>query len=130
MINPLEKEILSRELTHKDNSFNTVLYVTNYASVYKYDNEIWDKMNIEGTFIMYKRNEAPFIAITVLNRKNLKDFTFEIDEGTHMGVEDGLMTIHNDIDSSIYGVWFHDEEHPKNIFTTLKIYLKYPLFFK
>lgn len=120
MLGEKESEILSRELLRSDSEFKNFLYVVNFASVYHYSDREWNKLNIEGTFVMYTKHNCSSINIHIFNRKSLQDFTFSIRRETQIGIDEGLITLQNEESDGIYGLWFHSDTHPRRILNCLR----------
>lgn len=120
MLGKREEEILGREMLRIDPLFKDFLYVAKFASVYHYAHDEWNKIDIEGTFVMYGRCMSPSISIHIFNRKSLRDFVFSIRRDTQVGADDGLMTLQNSREDGIYGIWFQDDTHPEMILDCLR----------
>lgn len=119
MLGKTEEEILTRELLRVDASFRSILYVAGFAATYRHSSE-WDKLNVEGTFVLYSRRKQPAISIHVFSKKSLKDFSLGISEDMQVGLQDGLITLQSTGDSDVYGLWFHSSSHPVRILECLK----------
>jgi hypothetical protein len=114
MIGLREKEILSRELRSRDGELKDIVYVTRFVSVYHFTDQ-WDKLDIEGTFVVYARSGKPPVMMHVYNRKRIADMSFHVDRDTEFDVDGRFMTIQGPRTDGIYGLWFHDESHPAHI---------------
>ncbi|WEL39865.1 Dcp1-like decapping protein [Encephalitozoon hellem] len=118
-----EEQILTREIRKEDPSLKGLLYISNFASVYHYGDGEWDKLNIEGTFVMYSRECYPFVGIYVFNRKSLKDFCLHLTKETSFGIKKNFMTINRREKDGIHGLWFHDNTHPQEVLRCLEEFL-------
>ncbi|AFN84066.1 Dcp1-like decapping protein [Encephalitozoon romaleae SJ-2008] len=122
MLGEREVQILAREIRKEDRLFKDLLFVSNFASVYHYSGE-WDKLNIEGTFVMYSRACHPFVGIYVFNRKSLKDFCLHLTKETSFGVKKNFMTINKGGMDGTHGLWFHNDSHPQEVLKRLEEFL-------
>ncbi|KAM0671755.1 hypothetical protein OCOL_001196 [Ordospora colligata] len=118
-MNDRESQVLRSAIESMDSLLDEIEYVANFTCVYHYGGDKWLKMNVEGTFVMYRRKNMPLIVIRVLNRKSLDDFVFELSEETKLGMGESLMTLSNG-EGGIYGLWFKSSEYPKEIMNHLK----------
>lgn len=122
MLGEREAQILVREIRKEDRSFKDLLFISNFASVYHYTGE-WDKLNIEGTFVMYSRASDPFVGIRVFNRKSLKDFCLHLTKETSFGVKNNFMTINKGGRDGTHGLWFHSDTDPQEVLKCLEEFL-------
>ncbi|ADM12584.1 Dcp1-like decapping protein [Encephalitozoon intestinalis ATCC 50506] len=120
MLGEKEGKILMREVRKTDQSLRDLLYVSNFVSVYYYTDGNWDKAGIEGTFVMYSRECYPLVGIHVFNRKDLKDFSLYLSKELSFGIKGNLMTITEQEENRIHGLWFHNDVHPKAILECLE----------
>jgi hypothetical protein len=122
MISPKEKEILCRDLRSRDEELGDIVYVTRFASAYYFSGQ-WDKLDIEGTFVMYTRTGEPPVKIHIYNRKRMADLSLYVDKDTGFDVEGKFITIQSPHADGIYGLWFHNEAHPENILGNVRLYV-------
>lgn len=76
-------EILKKVLLRHDASFNSIIYTSSHAVLYRY-NTTWSHTDIEGNLIIYKRNNLPITKLVIFNKKNRDVFdivlnNFEVD---------------------------------------------------
>lgn len=126
MISEIEEEILSRALNKVDNTFNSIIYASKHASVYVYRHGQWEKLNIEGTFVLYQTRRGTAGGLYIFNRKTLKDFKQMFTEETDLGFNDSLITIYNRGDEGVYGIWFYETEIAKQVYMALKGFFDSP----
>ncbi|CAD26007.1 hypothetical protein [Encephalitozoon cuniculi GB-M1] len=120
MVGKRDGQILMREIGRADPLLKDLLYVSSFASVYRHANGEWNKLNIEGTFVMYTRALCPPVGIHVFNRKSLKDFTLYLTKDIRFGVKGNFMTLSDDESGEVYGLWLHSDAHPGEVLRCLE----------
>lgn len=110
MDKPVQDCLVQRYIKNIDKTADKIMFYTKISSVYKYKNDEWVEMGIEGTCIIYTKTYLDLKVICVLNRKRKDDFFLCIGDNVKIKREGNILILVNRKLENIYGVWFCDPQ--------------------
>lgn len=96
----------------------SLLETAAHVALYIFNNNEWEKTEIEGALFVYSRTGEPFHNILIMNRLNMKNLVEPVTQGLDLQLQDPFLLYRNS-QGLIYGIWFYDKEECKKIATIL-----------
>lgn len=86
-----------------------ILDSATHVALYTFEENEWEKTNIEGALFVYSRNGEPFHSLVIMNRLNTNNLVEPISKGIELQLKEPFLLYRN-AKSRIYGIWFYDKD--------------------
>lgn len=86
-----------------------ILDSATHVALYTFEENEWEKTNIEGALFVYSRNGEPFHSLVIMNRLSTNNLVEPISKGIELQLKEPFLLYRN-AKSRIYGIWFYDKD--------------------
>lgn len=94
-----------------------------HVALYTFEDNEWEKTNIEGALFVYSRNGEPFHSLVIMNRLNTNNLIEPVSKGVELQLKEPFLLYRNS-KCRIYGIWFYDQEECVRVATKLGTLVK------
>lgn len=94
-----------------------------HVALYTFEENEWEKTNIEGALFVYSRNGEPYHSLVIMNRLNTNNLIEPVSKGIELQLKEPFLLYRN-AKSRIYGIWFYDKDECVRVATKLNSLLK------
>lgn len=94
-----------------------------HVALYTFEENEWEKTNIEGALFVYSRNGEPYHSLVIMNRLNTNNLIEPVSKGIEIQLKEPFLLYRN-AKSRIYGIWFYDKDECVRLATKLNSLLK------
>ena len=79
-----------------------------HVALYTFEENEWEKTNIEGALFVYSRNGEPYHSLVIMNRLNTNNLIEPVSKGIELQLKEPFLLYRN-AKCRIYGIWFYDK---------------------
>ncbi|XP_049873039.1 mRNA-decapping enzyme 1B [Pectinophora gossypiella] len=94
-----------------------------HVALYTFEENEWEKTNIEGALFVYSRNGEPYHSLVIMNRLNTNNLIEPVSKGIELQLKEPFLLYRN-AKSRIYGIWFYDKDECVRLATKLNSLVK------
>ncbi|KAI5639102.1 dcp1-like decapping family domain-containing protein [Phthorimaea operculella] len=94
-----------------------------HVALYTFEENEWEKTNIEGALFVYSRNGEPYHSLVIMNRLNTNNLIEPVSKGIELQLKEPFLLYRN-AKSRIYGIWFYDKDECVRVATKLNSLVK------
>ncbi|CAH4028544.1 mRNA-decapping enzyme 1B [Pieris brassicae] len=94
-----------------------------HVALYTFEENEWEKTNIEGALFVYSRNGEPYHSLVIMNRLNTSNLVEPVSKGIELQLKEPFLLYRN-AKCRIYGIWFYDKEECVRVATKLNSLVK------
>ncbi|XP_030030438.1 mRNA-decapping enzyme 1B isoform X1 [Manduca sexta] len=94
-----------------------------HVALYTFEENEWEKTNIEGALFVYSRNGEPNHSLVIMNRLNTNNLIEPVSKGIELQLKEPFLLYRN-AKCRIYGIWFYDKEECVRVATKLNALVK------
>ncbi|CAK1551018.1 unnamed protein product [Leptosia nina] len=94
-----------------------------HVALYTFEENEWEKTNIEGALFVYSRNGEPYHSLVIMNRLNTNNLIEPVSKGIELQLKEPFLLYRN-AKCRIYGIWFYDKEECIRVATKLNSLVK------
>lgn len=94
-----------------------------HVALYTFEENEWEKTNIEGALFVYSRNGEPYHSLVIMNRLNTNNLIEPVSKGLELQLKDPFLLYRN-AKCRIYGIWFYDKDECVRVATKLNMLVK------
>lgn len=94
-----------------------------HVALYTFEENEWEKTNIEGALFVYSRNGEPYHSLVIMNRLNTNNLIEPISKGLDIQLNEPFLLYRNSKDR-IYGIWFYIKEECVRVASKLNSLIK------
>lgn len=94
-----------------------------HVALYTFEENEWEKTNIEGALFVYSRNGEPYHSLVIMNRLNTNNLIEPVSKGIELQLKEPFLLYRN-AKCRIYGIWFYDKDECVRVATKLTALLK------
>ncbi|XP_045773222.1 mRNA-decapping enzyme 1B [Maniola jurtina] len=96
-----------------------------HVALYTFEENEWEKTNIEGALFVYSRNGEPYHSLVIMNRLNTNNLIEPVSKGIELQLKEPFLLYRN-AKCRIYGIWFYDKDECVRVATKLNSLVKTP----
>lgn len=96
-----------------------------HVALYTFEENEWEKTNIEGALFVYSRNGEPYHSLVIMNRLNTNNLIEPVSKGIELQLKEPFLLYRN-AKCRIYGIWFYDKDECVRVATKLNSLVKAP----
>lgn len=100
-----------------------IIHSATHVALYTFEENEWEKTNIEGALFVYSRNGEPYHSLVIMNRLNTNNLIEPVSKGIELQLKEPFLLYRN-AKSRIYGIWFYDKNECVRVATKLNSLLK------
>ncbi|XP_023936828.2 mRNA-decapping enzyme 1B [Bicyclus anynana] len=94
-----------------------------HVALYTFEENEWEKTNIEGALFVYSRNGEPYHSLVIMNRLNTNNLIEPVSKGIELQLKEPFLLYRN-AKCRIYGIWFYDKDECVRVATKLNSLVK------
>ncbi|XP_026492126.1 mRNA-decapping enzyme 1B [Vanessa tameamea] len=94
-----------------------------HVALYTFEENDWEKTNIEGALFVYSRNGEPYHSLVIMNRLNTNNLIEPVSKGIELQLKEPFLLYRN-AKCRIYGIWFYDKDECVRVATKLNSIVK------
>ncbi|XP_031766082.2 mRNA-decapping enzyme 1B isoform X1 [Galleria mellonella] len=94
-----------------------------HVALYTFEENEWEKTNIEGALFVYSRNGEPYHSLVIMNRLSTNNLIEPVSKGIELQLKEPFLLYRN-AKCRIYGIWFYDKEECVRVATKLNSLVK------
>ncbi|XP_004925168.1 mRNA-decapping enzyme 1B isoform X3 [Bombyx mandarina] len=94
-----------------------------HVALYTFEENEWEKTNIEGALFVYSRNGEPYHSLVIMNRLNTNNLIEPVSKGIELQLKEPFLLYRN-AKCRIYGIWFYDKDECVRVATKLNTLVK------
>lgn len=94
-----------------------------HVALYTFEENEWEKTNIEGALFVYSRNGEPYHSLVIMNRLNTNNLIEPVSKGIELQLKEPFLLYRN-AKCRIYGIWFYDKDECVRVATKLNSIVK------
>ncbi|KAG7308882.1 hypothetical protein JYU34_006143 [Plutella xylostella] len=94
-----------------------------HVALYTFEENEWEKTNIEGALFVYSRNGEPYHSLVIMNRLNTNNLIEPVSKGLELQLKEPFLLYRN-AKCRIYGIWFYDKDECVRVATKLNCIVK------
>ncbi|KAI8436506.1 hypothetical protein MSG28_010052 [Choristoneura fumiferana] len=94
-----------------------------HVALYTFEENEWEKTNIEGALFVYSRNGEPYHSLVIMNRLNTNNLIEPVSKGIELQLKEPFLLYRN-AKCCIYGIWFYDKDECVRVATKLNSLVK------
>ncbi|KAM3962634.1 decapping mRNA 1 [Aphomia sociella] len=94
-----------------------------HVALYTFEENKWEKTNIEGALFVYSRNGEPYHSLVIMNRLSTNNLIEPVSKGIELQLKEPFLLYRN-AKCRIYGIWFYDKEECVRVATKLNSLVK------
>lgn len=94
-----------------------------HVALYTFEENEWEKTNIEGALFVYSRNGEPYHSLVIMNRLNTNNLIEPVSRGIELQLKEPFLLYRN-AKCRIYGIWFYDKDECIRVATKLNSLVK------
>ncbi|KPI99358.1 mRNA-decapping enzyme 1A [Papilio xuthus] len=94
-----------------------------HVALYTFEEQEWEKTNIEGALFVYSRNGEPYHSLVIMNRLNTNNLIEPVSKGIELQLKEPFLLYRNS-KCRIYGIWFYDKDECVRVATKLNSIVK------
>lgn len=94
-----------------------------HVALYTFEENEWEKTNIEGALFVYSRNGEPYHSLVIMNRLSTNNLIEPISKGIELQLKEPFLLYRN-AKCRIYGIWFYDKDECVRVATKLNSLVK------
>lgn len=80
-----------------------------HVALYTFEENDWEKTNIEGALFVYSRNGEPYHSLVIMNRLSTNNLIEPVSKGLELQLKEPFLLYRN-AKCRIFGIWFYDKE--------------------
>ncbi|VVD05899.1 unnamed protein product [Leptidea sinapis] len=112
-------------LKRADRYAREIIDSATHVALYTFEENEWEKTNIEGALFVYSRNAEPFHSLVIMNRLNTNNLIEPVSKGIELQLKEPFLLYRN-AKCRIYGIWFYDKDECVRVATKLNSLVKEP----
>lgn len=117
----LKKQFNLEVLRRKDSDLKDILNTFGHVVVYKYSNNSWERIKVEGSMFVISRCKKPLYRFVVMNRLSTKNYFQDVVPG---GLEIQLnipyVIYKNTKTGVVHGLWFYNSVEALNFYLSIE----------
>lgn len=117
------KEANLRVLQRQDKNVEDILGTATHVVLYEFVAPSWQKLDVEGSLFLVKRQCMPRFRLLVLNRNSTDNYQVDITSTFQVQEKDPYLMFRKP-DGSIQGIWFHNGSERQQMATLLQKVVK------
>lgn len=94
-----------------------------HVALYTFEENEWEKTNIEGALFVYSRNGEPYHSLVIMNRLSTNNLIEPVSKGIELQLKEPFLLYRN-AKCRIYGIWFYDKDECVRVATKLNSLIK------
>ncbi|XP_041979524.1 mRNA-decapping enzyme 1B [Aricia agestis] len=94
-----------------------------HVALYTFEENEWEKTNVEGALFVYSRNGEPYHSLVIMNRLNTNNLIEPVSKNIEMQLKEPFLLYRN-AKCRIYGIWFYDKDECVRVATKLAAIVK------
>lgn len=94
-----------------------------HVALYTFEENEWEKTNIEGALFVYSRNGEPYHSLVIMNRLNTNNLIEPVSKGIELQLKEPFLLYRN-AKCRIYGIWFYDKDECVRVAAKLNTLVK------
>ncbi|CAH2096523.1 unnamed protein product [Euphydryas editha] len=94
-----------------------------HVALYTFEENEWEKTNIEGALFVYSRNGEPYHSLVIMNRLSTNNLIEPVSKGIEIQLKEPFLLYRN-AKCRIYGIWFYDKDECIRVATKLNSIVK------
>lgn len=94
-----------------------------HVALYTFEENEWEKTNIEGALFVYSRNGEPYHSLVIMNRLSTNNLIEPVSKGIELQLKEPFLLYRN-AKCRIYGIWFYDKDECVRVATKLNSLVK------
>ncbi|XP_053609481.1 mRNA-decapping enzyme 1B [Plodia interpunctella] len=94
-----------------------------HVALYTFEENEWEKTNIEGALFVYSRNGEPYHSLVIMNRLSTNNLIEPVSKGIELQLKEPFLLYRN-AKCHIYGIWFYDKKECVRVATKLNSLVK------
>ncbi|CAH0398504.1 unnamed protein product [Chilo suppressalis] len=94
-----------------------------HVALYTFEENEWEKTNIEGALFVYSRNGEPYHSLVIMNRLSTINLIEPVSKGIELQLKEPFLLYRN-AKCRIYGIWFYDKDECVRVATKLNSLVK------
>lgn len=94
-----------------------------HVALYTFEENEWEKTNIEGALFVYSRNGEPYHSLVIMNRLSTNNLIEPVSKGIELQLKEPFLLYRN-AKCRIYGIWFYDIDECVRVATKLNSLVK------
>eukprot|EP00051_Salpingoeca_urceolata_P033283 m.500372 g.500372 ORF g.500372 m.500372 type:complete len:464 (+) comp60636_c0_seq1:201-1592(+) len=106
-------------LRRDDPCISKILGTSGHVTVYDFQNNAWQRKDVEGTLFVYERSEQPYWGFYVMNRLHVDNVNQHILPELEFHVEEGPFIFYRTSKGEIHGLWFYSDDDRQTVSTLL-----------
>jgi mRNA-decapping enzyme 1B len=97
-----------------------------HVALYTFEENEWEKTDIEGALFVYSRNGEPYHSLVIMNRLSTNNLIEPVSKGIELQLKEPFLLYRN-AKCRIYGIWFYDKGECVRVATKLNSLVKDPV---
>lgn len=110
-------------LKRADTFAREIIDSATHVALYTFEENEWEKTNIEGALFVYSRNAEPYHSLVIMNRLNTNNLIEPVTKGIELQLKEPFLLYRN-AKCRIYGIWFYDKDECVRVATKLNSLVK------
>lgn len=94
-----------------------------HVALYTFEENEWEKTNIEGALFVYSRNGEPYHSLVIMNRLSTNNLIEPVSKGIELQLKEPFLLYRN-AKCRIYGIWFYAKDECIRVATKLNSLVK------
>ncbi|XP_063826198.1 mRNA-decapping enzyme 1B [Ostrinia nubilalis] len=94
-----------------------------HVALYTFEENEWEKTDIEGALFVYSRNGEPYHSLVIMNRLSTNNLIEPVSKGIELQLKAPFLLYRN-AKCRIYGIWFYDKDECVRVATKLNSLVK------